>query len=232
MDSVIGVPRPRTDSPEKVSGATRYAGDDVLPGLLHGWLVLSTEAHATIVSIEKEAALAVPGVVAVLTADDLPVVAEGSGRSNEPLACSEVVFSGQPIALVVAESEAAAEDGAEVVMVEYESLEPVLDLEGAMRPGAALGGTLMLVEPLAAGAALVLGRPVRLLLTRSEDFQASNPAPAAIFELRVGARRSGELTGLDARIVCDRGSTIEWGLEDISSTLVGGGSEERRVGEE
>ena len=68
----------------------------------------------------------------------------------------------------------------------------------------------------------MLGRPVRLLLTRSEDFQASNPAPAAIFELRVGARRSGELTGLDARIVCDRGSTIEWGLEDISSTLVGG----------
>ena len=60
MDSVIGVPRPRTDSPEKVSGATRYAGDDVLPGLLHGWLVLSTEAHATIVSIEKEAALASP----------------------------------------------------------------------------------------------------------------------------------------------------------------------------
>ncbi len=346
MDIVIGVPRPRTDSPEKVSGATRYAGDDVLPGLLHGWLVLSTEAHATIVSIEKEAALAVPGVVAVLTADDLPVVAEGSGRSNEPLARSEVVFSGQPIALVVAESEAAAEDGAEVVMVEYESLEPVLDLEGAMRPGAplgrhpgeedasgmesvhaavgageqelpeeelsgnvlkrsfreegdleaafetsdavvsgrfetswiyqsylepqtatawiepggvlvvsastqgafmsrneladlfglpldkvrvraaplggAFGGKLMLVEPLAAGAALVLGRPVRLLLTRSEDFQASNPAPAAIFELRVGARRSGELTGLDARIVCDRGSTIEWGLEDISSTLVGG----------
>jgi CO/xanthine dehydrogenase Mo-binding subunit len=346
MEDVIGVSRPRTDSPEKVSGATQYAADEGLTGLLHARLVLSTEAHAVIQSIERDAALAVRGVVAVLTADDLPVVSEGSGRSHEPLARSEVVFSGQPIALVVAESEAAAEDGAEAVIVQYESLEPVLDLEAAMAPGAplarrpaddeasglesvhaavgaaeqelpeedlsgnvlkrsfredgdldaafaasdavvsgtfstswvyqaylepqtatawlepggvlvvsastqgafmtrnelaelfglsldkvrvraaplggAFGGKLFVVEPLAAGAAIVLRRPVRLLLTRSEDFQATNPAPAEIVEIRVGARSTGELTGLEARVVCDRGSTVEWGLEDISSTLVGG----------
>ena len=346
MAGVIGVPRPRTDSPEKVSGATRYAGDDVLPGLLHARLVLASEAHARIVGIERDAALAAPGVVSVLVADDLPVASTGAARSNEPLARREVVFAGQPVALVVAETESAAEDGAELVVVEYEPLEPVLDLEAAMELGAplareagddeasgmesvhaavggseevlpeeelsgnvlkrsyrengdleqafagsdavasgrfetpwvyqsylepqtatawlepgdvlaisastqgafmtrndiadlfglpldrvrvraaplggAFGGKLMLVEPLVAGATLVLRRPVRLLLTRSEDFQATNPAPGAIFELRVGARRTGELTGLDARIVCDRGATFDWGLEDISSTLVGG----------
>jgi CO/xanthine dehydrogenase Mo-binding subunit len=73
-----------------------------------------------------------------------------------------------------------------------------------------------------AGAALVLRRPVRLHLTRSEDFQSTNPAPGQIVELRIGATRTGELTGLDGRVVCDRGSTIEWGLEDISSTLAAG----------
>ena len=88
--------------------------------------------------------------------------------------------------------------------------------------GGAFGGKLAVVEPLVAGATLALGRPVRLTFTRSEDFQATNPAPAQIIELRAGALRSGELTGLDARVVCDRGSTIEWGLEDISSILVAG----------
>ena len=346
-ESVIGVARPRLDSEEKVVGATRYAGDDALAGLLHARLVLSTEAHALVTGIDATDALSLPGVVAVLTADDLPVADAGSGRSHEPLARSEVVFVGHPIALVVAESEAAAQDAAEAVVVHYEPLEPVLDLETAMAPGAplarrppedeetsdlesvhaavgsgeaeltdedlsdnvlkrglrsegdlaaafdasdavvtgtyrtpwiyqaylepqtavawlepggtlavsastqgafltrnslaelygleldkvrvraaplggAFGGKLFVVEPLAAGAALVLRRPVRVLLTRSEDFHASNPAPAQIVEIRAGATRDGELTALEARVVCDRGSTIEWGIEDISSSLVTG----------
>ena len=75
-----------------------------------------------------------PGVVAVLTADDLPL-AGGSGRVAEPLARSEIVWSGQPVALVIAESEAAAEDGAARVWAEEEPLEAVLDLEAAMASG-------------------------------------------------------------------------------------------------
>jgi CO/xanthine dehydrogenase Mo-binding subunit len=88
--------------------------------------------------------------------------------------------------------------------------------------GGAFGGKLVIIEPLVAGAALALRRPVRLVLTRSEDFQATNPAPALVYELRVGATRNGDFTALDARVLLDRGSTIEWGIEDIASTLVAG----------
>jgi CO/xanthine dehydrogenase Mo-binding subunit len=88
--------------------------------------------------------------------------------------------------------------------------------------GGAFGGKLAIVEPLAAGAALALRRPVRLVLTRSEDFQATNPAPALVYDVRVGARANGDLTALDARVLLDRGSTMEWGIEDIASTLVAG----------
>ena len=75
-----------------------------------------------------------PGVVAVLTAADLPLEG-GSGRVAEPLAREEIVWSGQPVALVIAESEAAAEDGAALVWVEEEPLAAVLDLEAAMAAG-------------------------------------------------------------------------------------------------
>ena len=77
-------------------------------------------------------------MVAVLTAADLPLVGDRTGRLYEPLAREEVVYAGQPVALVVAESEALAEDGAQLVEVELDPLEPVLDLEAAARPGAPL----------------------------------------------------------------------------------------------
>jgi CO/xanthine dehydrogenase Mo-binding subunit len=129
--STIGVPRRRRDGESKVRGQTRYVADMPLPGLLHARLVLAAEAHARITGIDKADALAVPGVVAVLTAEDLPIVG-GTGRSGEPLAREEIVWSGQPVAMVVAESEAAAEDGAGLVFVDAEPLPPVLDLEAAM----------------------------------------------------------------------------------------------------
>src|SRR5207247_10944701 len=72
------------------------------------------------------------------------------------------------------------------------------------------------------GPALALRRPVRLTLTRSEDFHATNPAPAQVLELRIGARPDGELTALSARIVCDRGVVTDWGVEGISSSLIAG----------
>ena len=138
MTDVIGVARPRIDSPEKVTGQTRYAADGYIHGLLHARLVLSTEAHALIERINGADALEVPGVVAVLTAADLPTATEGTDRTAEPLARQEVIFAGQPVAMVVAETEAAAQDGAELVSVEYEPLEAVIDLEAAMEPGACL----------------------------------------------------------------------------------------------
>src|ERR1039458_3515242 len=121
----IGVSTPRRDSEPKVRGTTRFAADVPVPGLLHARLVLAHEAHAMISAVRTGAAMALPGVVAILTAGDLPVVGTGPGRLYEPLAREEVVYAGQPVALVVAESEALAQDGAELVEVELEPLEPV-----------------------------------------------------------------------------------------------------------
>jgi CO/xanthine dehydrogenase Mo-binding subunit len=132
----LGSSRPRIDSEPKVRGATRYAADLEVAGLLHARLVLSFEAHARLLGVDAEAALAVPGVVAVLTAPDLPLGSDGGTRAAEPLAREEIVFAGQPVAIVVAETEAAAEDGAEAVIVETEALEPVLELEAALAPDA------------------------------------------------------------------------------------------------
>ncbi len=135
--AVIGVSASRRDSGPKVRGVTRFAGDLPVPGLLHGRLVLAHEAHAHIRGIDTGAAQETPGVVAVLTAAELPIIASGKGRMYEPLARQEVVYAGQPVALVVAESEAVAEDAAQRVEVDLEPLEPVLDLEVGAAPGAA-----------------------------------------------------------------------------------------------
>ena len=347
MTEIIGRSRPRIDAPEMVTGATRYAADGLVPGLLHARLVLASEAHARIGAIHADAALRVPGVVAVLTAADLPTTTSGTDRTAEPLAREEVVFAGQPVAIVVGESEAAAEDGVAAVLVEYDVLPAILDVEKAMEPGAplarsleereeggdlesihagvdhglqddaqerlsgnvldrvhrssgdveaafeasdvvvsgtfrtpwvyqaylepqvctawlepsgalvvststqgsfvtrrelarafglplerirviaeplggAFGGKLALVEPLAAGAALALRRPVRLDLPRRDDFQATNPASGQVTRLRVGARADGTLTAIEARMIIDRGSNTGWGVEGITSLLVAG----------
>ena len=103
-------------------------------GLLHARIVPSLYAHARILRIDATAAMEVPGVVAVLTAADLPIKAHDTMRMFEPLARDEAIFAGQPVALVVAETEAAATDAAQLVLVEVEPLPVVEDLEAAMRP--------------------------------------------------------------------------------------------------
>ncbi|MGH2407592.1 MAG: xanthine dehydrogenase family protein molybdopterin-binding subunit [Candidatus Limnocylindrales bacterium] len=135
--SAIGVSRPRPDSEAKVRGATRYAADRPMLGLLHGRLVLAPYARAHIRGIDTSEALAMPGVVAVLTGADLPIVG-GDGRVGEPLAVAEVVFAGQPVAFVVAETPEAAADAVGAVLVDYEPLPPVVDAEAAMAVGSAV----------------------------------------------------------------------------------------------
>ena len=347
----LGIARPRTDSNEKVRGTTRYAADVPVAALLHARLVPSLYAHARILGIDATAALAVPGVVAVLTAADLPIAGADNMRMFEPLARGEALFAGQPVALVVAETEVAAADAAQLVMVDFERLPPVVDLAAAMHPdsplarlvplvpdndaeggsakaahaavggagaelddenlsanvfnrkryiagdtaaaldssdatvegtfrtswvyqayiephaatawvepdgtltvatatqgifyvrkqlariygrpiskvrvqsmplGGSFGSKILIVEPLVAGAALVLRRPVRLVLDRREDMAATNPAPGSLVQLRIGARADGTLTGLDARLVFDAGAYTEWSIEGIAAVLIGG----------
>ena len=123
----------RTDGERKVTGAARYAGDVQLPGLLHARLVLSAHPHARIVSVARDAALQVPGVVGVYTANDIDFKGPDTGsRNKRPLAVGETFFEGQPIAVVVAESLEAAQDAVDLVEVEYDVRDTVADVEHAM----------------------------------------------------------------------------------------------------
>ena len=351
--SIVGTDRPRIDADDKLRGATRYLGDLKPHGLLHGRLVLAMDAHATINRVIKDAALAIPGVVAVLTAEDLPTAMEGPMRQFEPLARGEIVFQGQPVALVLAETEAAAEDGVEAVIVETTSHAAVLDLEAAIKPdsplarirqiggemegsaamhveaagegegapapaaaaaepvsanakgphrqqhgdataalagseavvkgtfrtswvhqtymepqgalaipevdgsvtihsstqgafyvrgmvaklygvdvstvrvvgaplGGAFGGKFNLIDPLVMGAALAVGRPVKLQLTRSEDFASGMPASACILELELGGSKATGLTAFRSRILLDQGAYGDWAMDGAVPVMIGG----------
>ncbi|WP_426004003.1 molybdopterin-dependent oxidoreductase [Paenarthrobacter sp. NyZ202] len=130
-----------------VTGTARYTLDvpaEQLPGLLHLKLLRSPHAHARIVSIDKAAALAVPGVVAVFTHEDAPQqlfsTAQHEQYTDDPddtrVLDNVVRFIGQRVAAVVAESVGAAEAGARALEVEYELLEAVFTPRDAILPGA------------------------------------------------------------------------------------------------
>src|SRR2546429_3321779 len=89
---LVGTSLPRQDGPDKVTGRARYAGDQVLPGMLYARLVTSPYAHARILNINTAAALAVPGVVAVFTSETLGMAqAEPLSRAQSPLAQQEEI---------------------------------------------------------------------------------------------------------------------------------------------
>ncbi len=330
--ALVGMSLPRQDGPDKVTGRTRYAGDQVLPGLLYARLVTSPYAHARILNINTSAALSLPGIVAVFTADTLGMAqADPLSRAQSPLAQQEVLWCGHPVAVVVGETEALAEDGAAAVEVDYDPLPVVIDPEGAIRPdsppvrshseisavtgggehnavpqvgaaveeekrsqnvsqtpplkmgdievglreaevvvecsyrthpvhqsymepqsvtvapspsghhlviwpstqglfnvrsavagalkmperqirvepvpiGGGFGGKETLLEPLAAAVASRLHKPVRLVYTRQEDLLAGNPAPQTVTTIKLGAKRDGTLTAIQARMILDAGA--------------------------
>ncbi len=139
METLIGASIQRPDALGKVTGAARYPGDLVRPGMLHLKVVFARRPHARILKIDTAAALAHPGVVAVLTAADVPYNAYGLVEDDQPVLCGDKVrFEGDKVALVVAESEEAAAAGARLVSVSYEDLPAATDPLAAMEPGAPL----------------------------------------------------------------------------------------------
>ncbi len=329
---LVGTSLPRQDGPDKVTGRARYAGDQTLPGMLYARLVTSPYGHARILNIDTSAALSVPGVVAVFTAETLGMAqTDPLSRSQSPLAQQEVVWCGHPVAIVVGETEASAEDGATAVEVNYDPLPVVIDPEAALRPdsplarsrreaeaaagggahsvipqaaaavdeeerslnasqtfplkmgdieaglreaevvvegryhthpvhqsymepqsvtvapslsghhlviwpstqglfnvrsavaqalkmperqirvesvpiGGGFGGKETLLEPLVAAVASRLRRPVRLVYTRQEDLLAGNPAPQTVITVKLGAKKDGTLTAIQARMILDAGA--------------------------
>ena len=150
--ALVGMSLPRQDGPDKVTGRTRYAGDQVLPGLLYARLVTSPYAHARILNIDTSAALSLPGIVAVFTANTLGMAqADPLSRAQSPLAQQEVLWCGHPVAVVVGETEALAEDGADAVEVDYDPLPVVIDPEGAIRPDSPLARSHSEISAVAGG---------------------------------------------------------------------------------
>lgn len=133
----IGCSRKRKEDPRFIQGKGLYVDDVKLPGMLCGAIVRSPFAHAKVVSINKEKALALPGVHAVITAEDLkplglhwmPTLA---GDTQAVLADEKVCFQEQEVAMVVADNRYIAADGAELVEVEYEALPALVDPHKAM----------------------------------------------------------------------------------------------------
>ncbi len=339
--ATVGKRTRRIEGREKVTGTARYTEDLSFPGMLHAQLLLSPHPHARIVRLSKAATLKIPGVVAVLTFDDLPLPAGATARRM--LATGEVRYTGEPVAAVLATSEAAATDGVEqlALSTEYELLPAVLTPQEAMKDeallvspsrvedaeaaghgaaagggdqaqapsnianryhfrrgdpaqgfreaevvvertyatsrlhqaylepqavvatvdplsggvtiytatqgtffvreatakalgvseqlvrivpmtvGGGFGGKIVLLQPLTAILAVAMKRPVRLVLSRRDDFLLSSPGPGSTIELRTGVKRDGTLVALQARLIFDAGAS-PGAPASIGGILLGG----------
>ena len=152
----VGARVRRKEDPRLITGSSQYVDDIKLPGMLHVAFVRSSYPHARIRGIDASAAQAMPSVIADFTGRDLAAQLKGKPEllpgeaphpeeqkpegipvpPEEPIAVDRALYVGQPIAVVVATSAAAARDAAEAVTVDYEPLPAVIDPEQAVQDGA------------------------------------------------------------------------------------------------
>src|SRR4029453_10138124 len=133
---IVGKPIGRIDGVEKVSGEARYSGDVSLPGLIWGKALRSPLPHARIVRIDTSRAEALPGVLAVLTAQDLPNILVGRRMFDMPLlARDRVRFIGEKVAVVAAVDPDVADEALAQIDVQYEDLPATIDLAKALDSG-------------------------------------------------------------------------------------------------
>ncbi len=136
---IVGQPVTRRDGWAKAQGQAAYAADVAVAGMLHMKIVFAGRPHALIGGLDTSAALALPGVVAVLTAADVPVNVRGLIRPDQQVFCDRKVrFEGDQVCAVVAETREAAEAAARLVRIDYEDLPVLASPEEALREGAVL----------------------------------------------------------------------------------------------
>jgi carbon-monoxide dehydrogenase large subunit len=139
----IGKDRRRKEDQRLITGRTRWTDNITLPGMLHLAMVRSPFAHATITSVDVEAAKASPNVVAVLSGKDFgaelgvcinawPITPDQKAPNHSPMPADRVAFAGEIVAVVVARSAAEARDAAELVDVEYDELPAVIGIKNAL----------------------------------------------------------------------------------------------------
>ena len=189
---VVGTRPIRHDGYDKVTGRARYAADISLPGMLHGKVLRSPHAHARIKKIDCSKALELPGVMAVMTADDLPDLSaraadqeEGSianlgFRTRNVMAREKALYRGHAVAAVAATSAHLAEEALSLIDVEYEVLEPVLTSLDAMKEDAPILHEMLTTRASAGG-------PGGL----SDEAPEKGTNVAAHFEFRVGDIEKG-----------------------------------------
>ena len=133
----IGATVQRKDTPGTVDGSAKYAADLKMDGMLHGRVLRSPHHHARILSIDTSAAAAMPGVEVVVTAADIPGTPAMSNCQPQPYVfpADRTRFLGEGIAAVAAQSEVAANAALEKIVVEYDPLPVILDVEDAMADG-------------------------------------------------------------------------------------------------
>jgi len=145
-EKYVGTPVLRKEDPEFLTGQARYTDDLTVAGMLWMTVVRSPFAHARIKAVDASKALAMPGVVAAFSGQDFewagpllmawPVTADINNPPHWPLAKDKARYQGDGVAVVVAESRAAAIDAAEAVSVDYEALPAVTDSDAALADGA------------------------------------------------------------------------------------------------
>ncbi len=151
---VFGQSIPRNEDPYLLTGQAKFIDDIELPGMLHAAFYRSDYAHARIKKIDVSEARKLPGVIAVYTAEDFgefvrpgplqvppPTAIKGSifhARPLMPIAKDKVRYSGEPLAVIIAENRYIAEDAMDYIVAELEPLPAVTDLEKALEPGAPL----------------------------------------------------------------------------------------------
>ncbi|MEE8333339.1 MAG: molybdopterin cofactor-binding domain-containing protein, partial [Alphaproteobacteria bacterium] len=136
---IVGTNPIKADGLDKVTGRAKFGADMFLPGMLYGKILRSPHPHANLKSIDASKALALPGVKAVVTAEDFPELPRGTGggdMTRNIMAREKVYYDGHPVAAVAATSEAIAKRALKLIKVDYEILPHVIDPVEAMQPDA------------------------------------------------------------------------------------------------
>ena len=129
---------PRKEAFDKVTGTARYTDDEIIPGMLHAKILASPYAHARINSIDVTEAMKSPGVKAVITGDYLPVLCGTVLEDRPPIAKDKVRYYGEPVAVVVANTEQEAMESLKLIKVEYDPLPVVNTIDDAIKPNAVI----------------------------------------------------------------------------------------------
>ena len=145
MTQIVGQSIARVDARAKVTGEAKYPGDLVMENMLHAKILFAGRPHARVLQIDTAEAEATPGVVAIFTAQDVPVNEYGLQTADQPVLCGPgsskpgadiVRFVGDQVALVIAETEQSAALARDLIHVEYEDLPALTDPFEALKPDA------------------------------------------------------------------------------------------------